>query len=107
MNSSYFECTYDSRKAIVYVVCTTIRKIGRKNSFPYLKHLIFLSLGHVGWGIGWYINGLLIPEIYVVRGKTYTFVIEGGNDPDSPAGMIIIICSCPAWSGLAQTCPNL
>jgi len=41
--------------------------------------------GHVGWGIGWYINGLLIPEIYVVRGKTYTFVIEGGNDPDSPA----------------------
>merc|ERR1739838_1234747 len=41
--------------------------------------------GHVGWGIAWYINGLLIPEIYVVRGKTYTFVIEGGNDPDSPA----------------------
>ena len=32
-----------------------------------------------------YINGLLIPEINVVRGKTYTFVIEGGLDPDSPA----------------------
>ena len=41
--------------------------------------------GHVGWGIAWYINGLLIPEIYVVRGKTYTFVIEGGNDPSQPA----------------------
>ena len=41
--------------------------------------------GHVGWGIAWYINGLLIPEIYVVRGKTYTFVIEGGNDPNQPA----------------------
>ena len=41
--------------------------------------------GHVGWGIAWYINGLLIPEIHVVRGKTYTFVIEGGNDPESPA----------------------
>ena len=27
-----------------------------------------------------YINGLLIPEIYVVRGKTYTFVVEGGDD---------------------------
>ena len=39
----------------------------------------------MGWGIAWYINGLLIPEINVVRGKTYTFVIEGGNDPDSPA----------------------
>ena len=33
----------------------------------------------------WYINGLLIPELYVVRGKTYTFVIEGGNDPEQPA----------------------
>jgi len=35
----------------------------------------------VGWGIAWYINGLLIPEINVVRGKTYTFVVEGGLDP--------------------------
>lgn len=43
------------------------------------------SLGHVGWGISWYINGLLIPEINVVRGKRYTFVVEGGSDPDVPA----------------------
>jgi len=42
-------------------------------------------LGHVGWGIAWYINGLLIPEIYVVRGKTYNFVVEGGQNPNSPA----------------------
>jgi hypothetical protein len=41
--------------------------------------------GRVGWGISWYINGLLIPEIYLVRGKTYTFVVEGGNDPNQPA----------------------
>ncbi|GAB6022740.1 hypothetical protein CHUAL_006836 [Chamberlinius hualienensis] len=41
--------------------------------------------GHVGWGIAWYINGLLIPEITVVRGKTYTFVVEGGNDIENPA----------------------
>lgn len=41
--------------------------------------------GHVGWGIAWYINGLLIPEITVVRGKTYTFVVEGGNDQEAPA----------------------
>lgn len=44
-----------------------------------------LCSGHVGWGISWYINGLLIPEINVVRGKTYTFVVEGGNDPNTPA----------------------
>ncbi|XP_064074896.1 protein Skeletor, isoforms B/C isoform X1 [Vanessa tameamea] len=41
--------------------------------------------GHVGWGISWYINGLLIPEITVVRGKKYTFVVEGGTDPEVPA----------------------
>lgn len=43
------------------------------------------SLGHVGWGISWYINGLLIPVINVVRGRRYTFVVEGGSDPDIPA----------------------
>lgn len=52
-------------------------------------YCIFICLssfiGHVGWGISWYINGLLIPEIHVVRGKTYTFVVEGGNNPDIPA----------------------
>ncbi|XP_075986894.1 DM13 and DOMON_DOH domain-containing protein skeletor isoform X2 [Anticarsia gemmatalis] len=41
--------------------------------------------GHVGWGISWYINGLLIPEINVVRGRKYTFVVEGGSDPSVPA----------------------
>ncbi|CAK1594785.1 unnamed protein product [Parnassius mnemosyne] len=41
--------------------------------------------GHVGWGISWYINGLLIPEITVVRGNKYTFVVEGGNNPEVPA----------------------
>ena len=46
---------------------------------------IWFKIGHVGWGISWYINGLLIPEINVVRGRTYTFVIEGGNNPDTPA----------------------
>jgi hypothetical protein len=29
---------------------------------------------------------LLIPEIHVVRGKTYTFVVEGGQDPEFAAG---------------------
>jgi len=46
-------------------------------------YLIFI--GHVGWGISWYINGLLIPEINVVRGQTYTFVVEGGLDTEIPA----------------------
>ncbi|XP_029156481.1 protein Skeletor, isoforms B/C isoform X2 [Nylanderia fulva] len=41
--------------------------------------------GTVSWGIAWYINDLLIPEITVVRGRNYTFIVEGGNDPANPA----------------------
>ncbi|XP_026674195.1 protein Skeletor, isoforms B/C isoform X4 [Ceratina calcarata] len=51
---------------------------GGKHGYPAIT-------GHVGWGISWYINGLLIPEINVVRGKTYTFYVEGGDNPDVPA----------------------
>ncbi|KAJ8942165.1 hypothetical protein NQ318_002555 [Aromia moschata] len=51
---------------------------GGKKGYPAIT-------GHVGWGISWYINGLLIPEINVVRGKTYTFVVEGGVDPEFSA----------------------
>ncbi|KAK9718424.1 Electron transfer DM13 [Popillia japonica] len=36
--------------------------------------------GQPSWGISWYINDLLIPEITVVRGQTYVFIVEGGND---------------------------
>ncbi|XP_076631544.1 DM13 and DOMON_DOH domain-containing protein skeletor isoform X1 [Colletes latitarsis] len=51
---------------------------GGKHGYPAIT-------GHVGWGISWYINGLLIPEINVVRGKNYTFIVEGGEDPEIPA----------------------
>ncbi|XP_050068770.1 protein Skeletor, isoforms B/C-like isoform X2 [Anopheles maculipalpis] len=41
--------------------------------------------GHPSWGIAWYMNDLLIPEIYVERGQTYTFIVEGGDDTAQPA----------------------
>ncbi|KAK6622254.1 hypothetical protein RUM44_002061 [Polyplax serrata] len=41
--------------------------------------------GHPSWGIAWWLNDQLIPEIYVERGQTYTFVVEGGNDRTNPA----------------------
>jgi hypothetical protein len=49
--------------------------------YVYIKK----KTGQVGWGISWFINGLLIPEVTVVRGQTYTFVVEGGQDPDRPS----------------------
>ncbi|XP_075145632.1 protein Skeletor, isoforms B/C [Haematobia irritans] len=41
--------------------------------------------GSPSWGIAWYINDLLIPEITVERGKTYEFLVEGGDNPSQPA----------------------
>ena len=36
--------------------------------------------GQSGWGIAWYVNGTLIPELVLERGQMYTFIIEGGNN---------------------------
>ena len=41
--------------------------------------------GRSGWGIAWYLNGLLIPEVYVLRGTTVTFFVNGGEDPADSA----------------------
>uniref|UniRef100_A0A131YTZ5 Chitin-binding protein n=1 Tax=Rhipicephalus appendiculatus TaxID=34631 RepID=A0A131YTZ5_RHIAP len=41
--------------------------------------------GQSGWGISWWINEELIPVLHVERGKTYTFVVEGGLDPSNSA----------------------
>ncbi|XP_016842690.1 protein Skeletor, isoforms B/C isoform X2 [Nasonia vitripennis] len=36
--------------------------------------------GEPAWGIAWYINEMLIPELTVERGQNYTFLVEGGDD---------------------------
>ena len=38
-------------------------------------------VGQAGWGIAWYINNTLVPELVVERGRTYTFLVYGGNVP--------------------------
>ena len=56
------------------------------NNFAYEKKNLFcLITGQSSWGISWYINDLLIPELTVERGQTYTFIVEGGNDRANPA----------------------
>ncbi|XP_067928639.1 protein Skeletor, isoforms B/C-like [Watersipora subatra] len=37
--------------------------------------------GLPSWGIAWYINGVLIPELHLERGVSYTFLVGGGTDP--------------------------
>lgn len=39
--------------------------------------------GRASWGVSWYINGLMIPELVMERGQAYRFVVEGGNDKTS------------------------
>ena len=39
------------------------------------------STGRTSPELVWYINGLLAPILFVKRGRTYTFRIEGGNNP--------------------------
>ena len=38
-----------------------------------------------GWGIAWYIDGDLAPELVVERGKSYTFIVSGGDDRNNEA----------------------
>jgi hypothetical protein len=39
-----------------------------KESYSYLT-FVFVSSGKPGFSIAWWINGLLIPELYLERGK--------------------------------------
>lgn len=50
-----------------------------RNFDVHFLHKIFtIILGNPSWGIAWFINDQLIPEIYVERGQTYHFWVEGG-----------------------------
>ena len=46
---------------------------------------MMIFAGRPGWGISWYINNTLIPEIVVERGRTYTFLVYGGDVPANAA----------------------
>ncbi|ALC47592.1 CG34355 [Drosophila busckii] len=58
--------------------------------------------GTPSWGIAWYLNDQLIPEITVERGNTYEFIIEGGNDPAQPARYHPLYITDSPEGGLGQ-----
>lgn len=51
---------------------------GRKRGYTAIT-------GLPGWGLAWWINGYLIPELTVERGVTYTFIVEGGSNSSNTA----------------------
>lgn len=59
--------------------------------------------GIQGWGIAWWMNDLLIPEIFVVRGQNYTFIVEGGDDPTIPASYHPLYITNNQEGGVGQT----
>ncbi|XP_041985293.1 protein Skeletor, isoforms B/C isoform X3 [Aricia agestis] len=82
---------------------------GRRGYTPITDNTIdngFLSFGHPSWGIAWYINDQLIPEIYVERGETYTFAVEGGDDRTNPAKFHPFYISDSSEGGFGQKKPE-
>nr|XP_027202937.1 protein Skeletor, isoforms B/C-like [Dermatophagoides pteronyssinus] len=62
--------------------------------------------GHKGWGLAWYINGLMIPELVFKRGTTYTFWVEGGNDHDNNARRHPLYLTTSAEGGFEYKTPD-
>ena len=51
-------------------------------TYKYITIIIIFHFytGRPGWGIAWYVNGTIVPELVVVRNRTYTFLIHGGDN---------------------------
>ncbi|XP_037091672.1 protein Skeletor, isoforms B/C-like [Pollicipes pollicipes] len=42
------------------------------------------TTGQLSNSLAWYLHGYLVPDIYLKRGQTYKFVVEGGRNPADP-----------------------
>lgn len=58
--------------------------------------------GSPSWGLAWYLNDMLIPELYVERGETYLFIVEGGYKSDNQARYHPFYITDSAEGGLGQ-----
>ncbi|XP_003739573.1 protein Skeletor, isoforms B/C [Galendromus occidentalis] len=53
-------------------------------------------------GVSWYINGLLVPTLYLKRGRTYTFRVEGGDNPHNGRYYHPLYITDSPYGGFAQ-----
>ncbi len=74
--------------------------------FPLLFSDIFLLSGQPGWGIAWYINDRLIPEITVKRGVNYIFEVHGGDNPELSASFHPLYITNNETGGYSQLLPE-
>ncbi|XP_048522667.1 protein Skeletor, isoforms B/C isoform X2 [Dendroctonus ponderosae] len=58
--------------------------------------------GLPSWGTCYYINDLLIPELFVERGQTYRFVVETGESQTNPARFHPLYISDSSIGGFKQ-----
>ncbi|XP_066138270.1 protein Skeletor, isoforms B/C [Euwallacea fornicatus] len=61
----------------IRVFTSTIGPSGGKKGYQAITK-------HTSTALAWYINGLLAPELWLRRGLTYVFKVNGGNNPHSP-----------------------
>lgn len=65
-----------------------------------------ITEGLTAWGVAWYMNGFLIPELVLRRGTKYTFRINGGNDPTQGAQFHPFYLTTSEVGGYAQLSPQ-
>eukprot|EP00934_Nitzschia_sp_Nitz4_P009271 Nitzschia sp. Nitz4//scaffold34_size148208//9904//13263//NITZ4_002957-RA/size148208-augustus-gene-0.67-mRNA-1//-1//CDS//3329548726//9261//frame0 len=65
-----------------------------------------INEGSVSWGIAWYLNGYLIPEVVLKRNTTYTFHVNGGVDPNDDANYHPLYISTSEFGGYFQLTPE-
>lgn len=65
-----------------------------------------ITEGLVSWGIAWYVNGYLIPELVLRRGTKYTFRINGGNNPTDSANYHPFYLTTSMEGGYIQLSPE-
>jgi hypothetical protein len=57
-------------------------------------------------GVSWYLNGDLAPQMVMRRGTTYTFKVNGGNDPNDGGNYHAFYLTTSARGGYQQLRPS-
>ena len=68
--------------------------------------IIIFFTGQPSWGIAYYVNGRLIPELVLQRNMTYRFNIETGNEVRNSARNHPVYITDDAVGGYSQKTPQ-